>query len=517
MGRGARAGGNRSVFGLVVTLLAVGALGGLIGLSLVAARAASPATASIAVGIAHTVIVVGWTTIPVLTLGTEGTLDPSRLALFPLRARDLMPGLMLARLAGAGGLFTAEVLVGGFVAQARSPETALAALLAAGLVLVLSLAASGAVTSALAGAAQKRRWRDVVLFAGPAFAIATNVGVRFIGEDVFGRVSGRRAALRRVLDLLPPAWPARAVQSIGEGHLAVAGAVLVALAVVGWALVRLWQNLLEGALVEVSETRMEGGKRAPLLLPGFSRLRDQRMAAVASRELRLSWRDPRQRAALLGSSAPAFVMLAQGFSGTNPIPLELVALMTLMPLAAQASNLFGFDGPAYWMHAAAGEEVRTDLVAKGAVKVAMAVTLAAALVTVLALRSGSWAGGRIAVALAMTFAGGCVLAGVGSWFSVTSPVPMVDRRDPFSSGNSGRSSGSLLTFVAMMATPALVLGVSLALYSVLDGHPVLRGAVLALMVTAGLVIWQAGLAAAERADRGRDPDLLGRLTLSVGD
>lgn len=517
MVRGARAGGTRSTLGLVATLVVVGGLGGLAGMGLVALRAATPATASMVVGIVHTLLFVGWATVPVLTLGSDGTLDPARLALFPLRAGELMPGLMLARLAGAGGLFTIEVLLGGVVAQARSFETALSALVAAALVLVLCLSASGAVTSALAGAAQKRRWRDIVLFAGPAFAVATNVGVRFIGEDVFGRVSGRREALRRALDLLPPAWPSRAVESVGDGFLLPGAAVLVTLGVVAWALVSLWRMLLERALVQVVEMQMEGGRRSPLLLPGFARLGDLRLAAVASRELRLTWRDPRQRAALLGASAPAFVMLAQGFSGANPVPLELVALMTLTPLATQAANLFGFDGPAYWIHAAAGEEIRTDLAAMTVVKVAMAMAVSAVLLVALSWRTGTWQAGRIGVALAVTFAGGCVLAGVGSWFSVTAPVPMVDRSDPFSSGSTGRSSGSFLTFVAMMAAPALLLGVSLFLFTILEGYPLMQGVVLALMVVAGLAVWRSGLSAAARADRGRDPDLLGRLTVSVGD
>jgi ABC-2 type transport system permease protein len=92
----------RTIGFVVGALWALGAAGvaalGLIGLRWEDAGLAADATAA-----AFAALTVGWTLLPLLVFGVDETLDPARFSLLPVRARELMPGLLAAGLAGPPG------------------------------------------------------------------------------------------------------------------------------------------------------------------------------------------------------------------------------------------------------------------------------------------------------------------------------------------------------------------------------------------------------------------------------
>lgn len=51
-------------------------------------------------------VVLGWTVVPAFFTGMDGSMDPQRFALFPIKARTLAPGLLLAGFIGVPGLAT---------------------------------------------------------------------------------------------------------------------------------------------------------------------------------------------------------------------------------------------------------------------------------------------------------------------------------------------------------------------------------------------------------------------------
>ena len=62
-----------------------------------------------------TAVFLGWACFPVLGFGSDETLDPTRLALFPLGRRDLMIGLLSASAVGVAPLVTLLALSGSLV------------------------------------------------------------------------------------------------------------------------------------------------------------------------------------------------------------------------------------------------------------------------------------------------------------------------------------------------------------------------------------------------------------------
>lgn len=509
--RGARSGGLRAILGLVVSLTMAGLLGagGLIAVA--AARTLDHADALLIVGAVHAALFVGWSFGPVTSITSDGTIDPLKLAPYPLGGRDLIPGLLLGRALGPGGLFTALVLIGGVVAVGRNSGEAVVAAVASVLVFVLCLGSAGAVAAVLSAVAQKRRWRDLALFIGPAFAVVFNVASRALDGRVEADDFGGLRVAGRMVSAFPPAWPVRML----EGGEVAAGAALgsVALiALVGWA----WARALARTMTNVAEEGVKAGPRRRILLPGLDRWPDRRQAAVFSKDLRLMWREPRQRAALLGLSAPlalaVFRSIAEASSGESRAPIAFLAVMVLGPYVV---NVFGYDGPAYWLHSAAGSDLRADLAAKTAARLVLAGMVALALAAVGSIGALDWS--RLASVLAITLAGSGVVAGVGAVFSVRSPIPQVDRTDPWSSGNSGRSSGGLVVIVATAGLALAAIAPFALALKLVDDVAWARAIVLLLAMAAGWVAWRIGVAKGSRADDGRDPDLLARLTVSAAD
>ncbi|MBK8731514.1 MAG: hypothetical protein IPL93_01250 [Actinomycetales bacterium] len=62
-----------------------------------------------------TALTVGWTLMPLLTSGMDDTLDPGRFALLPLRADEVLPGLVVASLVGVPGPATVLVALASVV------------------------------------------------------------------------------------------------------------------------------------------------------------------------------------------------------------------------------------------------------------------------------------------------------------------------------------------------------------------------------------------------------------------
>jgi len=65
-------------------------------------------TADITV-IAYTGLTLGWLLMSMLVFGVDETIDPAKFALLPVRASELLPGLLLAGLVSAPGAATVRV------------------------------------------------------------------------------------------------------------------------------------------------------------------------------------------------------------------------------------------------------------------------------------------------------------------------------------------------------------------------------------------------------------------------
>ncbi|HVF32766.1 MAG TPA: hypothetical protein VM933_07005 [Acidimicrobiales bacterium] len=506
-----RLGAAFSLFVAVCVGLTFGA--GLLAIRLLDGGAATDA-ASGAMGFVLAIWVLG----PIVAAGSEGTLDPDRLAPFPLTRRQLMPGLLLSSLIGFGGLVSAILFLALFAAMV--PASPLALVTVAGLAchLLLCAATSRLVGTLLSGATRNRRWRDVALLAGPLLALFLNVGAQLLSRsltNVDGSIPDPdRFDRARTIGRIAGGPAASAVGLAREGR---AGAALLALAAgvallvaVVWA----WGAVLDRALTSGAGSGVRAGRAPRPLRPKLlAFLPPGRLGAVAAKDLRLSWRDPRQRVALFGilfaAAVPVFSLRA--LASTSPRVVLLAALPAFI-LGTQSTNQYGFDGPAHWVSVATGDDPRPELVGKNLARLLIALPSFALALAGLSLRAGSVEFAVPAVGLAA--AGFGIAMGLGNWFSVTSPVPLPDSAaNVFSAGNTGQGLAAAgpaiaVLFGGMLLVSPLLVAIFLA------GHSAL---VLYALGFAGIVIgvaaWRLGTSVAVRAVQHRQPELLAELSV----
>jgi ABC-2 type transport system permease protein len=100
------------VLGAVYALGVVAAvLAGMVGLRLTSVGVTADVTV-----VAFSALSLGWLLLSLLVFGVDETVDPAKFALLPVRARDLLPGLLVAALVGLPGVSTVLVALGLVVA-----------------------------------------------------------------------------------------------------------------------------------------------------------------------------------------------------------------------------------------------------------------------------------------------------------------------------------------------------------------------------------------------------------------
>ncbi|HEY3753331.1 MAG TPA: hypothetical protein VGL80_29430, partial [Pseudonocardiaceae bacterium] len=107
------------------------------------------------------VLGLGWAVMPLFFFGGDDTLDPTRLAMLPLRPRPLITALLASSLIGVGPVFTLLVATGAVIAVAHGWAATVVAVVAVALVMVVCVALSRAVAAANTRLLTSRRGRDL--------------------------------------------------------------------------------------------------------------------------------------------------------------------------------------------------------------------------------------------------------------------------------------------------------------------------------------------------------------------
>jgi ABC-2 type transport system permease protein len=359
----------------------------------------------------------------------------------------------------------------------------------------------------------------VALFIAPLAALAINLGFQVSIRAV---TAGHRARLprwaRTLCEVLPSGPAALAMGAARQGRLALAVLWLVpaagVLAAIGW----LWSRALDRTLT-TAEGRGERANRATVrgrdLFPraaGF--LPRNRVGAVAAKELRMAWRDPRLRAGYIGLAFPVLLPLVSTQFAFHLGPgAVFFAVLPAFFVGAQATNEFGADGPRYWANVAAGDDLRADLVGKSlargliAVAISVPVALAAAAVT------GGWVylpavAGLLAVILGSTM-------GVGDILSVRMPVPLPESRSNlWATGDAGQALATVGPGCLSLLLNAVAIGPFAVATFFLADHPAAL-VLVPLELAVGWSVWRFGLHRAVRRSQGRLPELLETLSRRV--
>jgi ABC-2 type transport system permease protein len=510
--------GWQVTIGIVVgaTLTLPPALFGAIALALLPRRA--PDLADVLVPAAALLLFIGWTLGPIFAFGTDETLDPSRLALLPLRPAQLMAGLFAASSIGIAPAATVLLLAGMAAGMAPAGPGAVIVVAAAAGQFLLCLAAGRALTTGLSNLLRTRRARDLTVMLVVLVSMTFGLGIQFVLH--LGAASGGLGRpLSAALDVLmytPPGLAARAMLAARGGDQLVGLACLAGLAASVLALAWLWWRGLT-TLATRPESATVGGrgaKPATELFSGPLRVLPRGPAgATAAAQLRLLWRDPRTRAAYLGMLVTGVMIVAAAIvipQAGNPKLIFAVLFIAWLG-SVGALNQYGYDGRAYWMVAVSDADPADDLAGRNAALIVVDLTIMVLITTVLAALTRGWLYGLVVVALSVAVLGSMIAA--GNLTSVFFPQPQ-----PEVSGNlwSLNSTGSGFTaglgqMAALGASAVLLLPLGVAtVVGLTVWPPALTIAAVAAPPYGLLLLWY-GRRIAARWVRAHQPELLAAL------
>ncbi|WP_043620853.1 hypothetical protein [Nonomuraea candida] len=486
--------------GFVFTLVSAAGLAALGFFLMSLLRLAPPDIASSLVTVLFSAFLFGWMVVPLMAFGLDDTLDPAKLALFPLGTRRMAIGMFTASVTGVWPAAMLIVTFGALVGLASGAGWLLG-VLAVLLQFGLCVVTSRLITTSLSSALRTRRGRDVLAVAALLVVLLSQLPNLLLNSG-FRDPEAMLHQLAGVLRWTPPGMTAHAISD--GGPVALAELAFVALLVV--ALAWLWIKALGRALVtpdvstQAASVRRERGL-ADRLLP------DGPLAAVVTKELKYFRREPRYRVGWF-SAVLVTVVLAFSLSrtteggGGSGVPIALAAVAALM-IALQSGNAFGIDGRSLWMNAVAfGSEraLATDLAGRHLANAVVAVPLLA----VIAAAAGLLVGEPGAIAPAMLAGWGTlgIALGVGSVTSVVLPYTVPERMNAFSGAAPGQgglafaSSLGAMMGVGLLALPFVV--------------PLLFGLtwVCALAPCYGLLAETLGRRLAARIGFARTPELL---------
>ncbi|MCW2882854.1 MAG: hypothetical protein JWQ95_6954 [Sphaerisporangium sp.] len=488
------------VFTMIAAVMVAG--GGFILMSLLRL---APADVAVDAGmVLFTLLTLMWVVGPLLVFGVDETLDPSRLMLFPLTARQMAAGMFAASATGPWPLASLFFLLGAVVGLSRSATGVLIGLVAVVLQVALCLVGSRAVTTALSRVLRTRRGRDL-LAVGVVFVILlTQVPNLMLNQGLGGDPREFLSGLALVVRWGPPGMAAHAIADggpLGLAEVAIVGLVVLG---VGW----LWIAALRRAMVTADSSTQVGSVRPSRfdgLLPGGA------LGAVVAKELKYVRREPRGRMgwmAAIGFSGVLMFSLSSGPHGLEGSALAVApACIGALMIGLQASNAFGIDGRALWMNAivySSDRDVRTDFAGRHLAVSLVAVPLLAVLSIAAALVAGHlpWALPALLTATGLLQ----VALGVGAVTSVILPYTYPERINAFTSAAPGQGGVAFAgSFGAMLGTSILAFPVVLPVFLGL-------GWVSVLTVPYGLVVAFAGRRLASTVGYARLPDLLGAVS-----
>jgi ABC-2 type transport system permease protein len=430
-------------------------LAGLVGL-----RFTSLALTADVTVVAYAALTLGWLLISMLVFGVDETIDPAKFALLPVRARELLPGLLVACLISTPGVATVLVAVGLVITWARTVPLALAALIAVPIGVVTCFLLSRAATAAFASFLASRRFRDLAFVGlalfGAAMGIASNLISGIVNTEI-GELRRNLADLATVAGWSPFGWAWAIPAEVSRGAWLLAAIhLMLALTLVGLLWVA-WSHFLALGLVSPSERGGTGTKvRDSTAVERF--FPTTPAGGVAGRTLRYWRRDPRYLAGIAGFLiAPIVLIVAQlvnheGISAIAAFAPTLLGLLVGLSLAQDLS----YDGTALWLHISAGITGAEDRAGRVMSMITIYLPLIVILLGFAMITTGEWH--LLVQAVGLTFALMLTGLGVGSLVGTLwqwpAPPPGAN---PFSLGNAG-GLPSLLSFaVTMFCTLILTL------------------------------------------------------------
>ncbi len=441
-----------------------------------------------------------WIASPVLApfVGFGGqSLETARMAVLPLRGRDLIKGLLVAGLIGPLPTLTAVGSVALTLGHARSLWGGVVAIMAAVLLVALCLSGQQMVAGALATRGSRRR--------GVVSVLSAVVVAGFVA--VLWPVADGLDGLHAVITWNPAGQIGVALHDLQAGDVALALPHLV-VPVVALALgLAWWARTIDRTLFAVVPDSGHPTGRSVVgpitrALPGG----DHRFAAEVARQFVYLVRDPIRRlnwftVCVIGTGALLYLS-----TGVIELPetawVFLPVAVSLLAAGGVNANLWGLDGSAAWVEVVSSESLAADVRARATV----AVVAGCPSVAIACLVIGRWSALPLALAALLS------LTGASSYVGVRAPLRRPEHAFAASPDVGGRNIA--LTVVTQLAALAvLVPGFVLVLWGDSSGVWALATTGRVLVFAVGAGAWAVGT---KLAARGATADPAGLMAAVSG-
>ena len=461
--------------------------------------------------IAGSLLLVGWTVIPILVPGMDDSLDVTRFATYGRSARSLAPGKLLAGALSLPSFITGGVLLAPTIVWAKQGTASCAVAVAAAPVALASCLLAARIATGLgARLLTSRRAREIGALLGVLMILLLVMGAVVLGSLGLEAALERVPTISTVLGWTPLGAPFAApyAAALGDvpgllGRLGVSAAALV-LAYAGWV------HLMQRSLTNPPSRSGQVRRRRDAILPARQRVRRPGLvaaAAVARRGIRYWSADPRYLSAFLGAVvAPVLIIVLATSVAATPDAVALsLAMLVGGTLGWGRHNDVAYDGTAFWLHVSAHVPGWADRLGRAVA------TLVWALPTTLVLGLlGVWLSGRWDLAPAALGAGVGVLLGglsVSALASALLPYPVPEAGANPYAAQMGAVGATLVAQLVASAGTFVVCAPVLALYSAsLWWRPALAPVTAVVGVLGGavlltLAVWLGGRIYDARASR----------------
>jgi ABC-2 type transport system permease protein len=395
-----------------------------------------------------------------LTSGIDQTVDPARLAPFPIRLDALLPALAISGVLGVPGIVTAIAALGTVGTWIRNPLAAAAAVLCSLLGVLTAVIASRTVVAIASRVGAGRRARE-------AKTALVFIPLILLGPIIFGVSALLRdvaVALPAVADVvgwtpLGAAWAVPADIAAGRPLRALAefGIALATLAV----LVLLWRWGLGRALERPAQSSAARSVHRGAGL--FARFPGTPWGAVAARALTYWLRDPRYAQTLLVVPLiPVLVVFWASVADNWSIVAWMGPAMAVL-LAMSIYTDVSYDNTAFALHLQSGVAGSADRIGRVVALAVFAVPAALAITIGGVALAGAWSmlTGMLGLTIGVLLSGFAVSSVASGAFVFPVPAP---GENPFKSPPGGGfqlllSNTICWVIVAVLALPELVLAV----------------------------------------------------------
>ncbi|MEO8094828.1 MAG: transporter [Pseudolysinimonas sp.] len=507
---------RRNTLQLVAVILggvqAVALLAAVLGGLLIASTAPPEATQAVVV-VGGAALVLGWVIVPLLFEGVEQTLDPLKLARFPVRTGQLMGAMFLVGVTWIPVIATIAASASSAIAWRAHPTSAAVAIIA-GLVGAATCIAGSRLTTSVVGTVLRGRGAARVgigalvalVVLGP-FAAAAFGGVVAGGEDLLAIFTAAVAVLGWTP--LGAVWSVPGRLAIGDTAGAI-GASAIAIATLVGTLV-LWRITLGASL----RVRSGGPSRSVVVgrLAAFGWMPAGPIGAIAARSLVYWFRDARQaRQLIIIPVLPTLMLVWWWLIDIDGVAIAAgPAVASLLPLSVFAG--LSFDGTAFAAELAAGTRGWHDRLGRAIALLTIATPAVIVVQIVVGVIIGRFA--DLPALLGLSLGTLLVSTGVVSVSSARIVVPVAKSgRSPFSAPAGAATTSILASYLVMGATVALAVPIIvLAVSALLTGSVLLGWVTLAAGLLIGGAVAVAGVALGGRWLDGSGPSVLARLRL----